>query len=117
MIGNGAMLTKEEEITCVFCGGRGRDPFQIMSHLSTCYVCGGEKKVKVATPNIRCSYCGGTGISPMGGRNHCLACDGRGLVHTKGKTQKCLACGGTGVDESTGLYCLECHGGGEVPKE
>ena len=36
-----------EELTCAFCRGRGRDPFDIMSSLSTCCVCGGSGKVLV----------------------------------------------------------------------
>jgi len=33
---------KRTSATCAFCRGRGNDPFGIMSHLSTCCVCGGR---------------------------------------------------------------------------
>jgi DnaJ-class molecular chaperone len=49
----------------------------------------------------------------MGGRNHCLACKGTGVVHRVGKTQECPVCEGKGIDGGTGLYCLECHGSGK----
>ena len=35
------------EVACAFCGGRGKDPFGIMSWLSTCCVCGGTGVVQV----------------------------------------------------------------------
>ena len=31
-----------EEVTCSFCGGKGTDPFGILSWVSTCVVCGGR---------------------------------------------------------------------------
>ena len=31
-----------EKVTCSFCGGQGKDPFGILSWLSTCVVCGGR---------------------------------------------------------------------------
>ena len=37
----------EETVTCSFCGGKGKDPFDIMSSLSTCCVCKGKGVVKV----------------------------------------------------------------------
>ncbi|MDI6761061.1 MAG: hypothetical protein QMD05_09565 [Candidatus Brocadiaceae bacterium] len=71
---------KGVEITCTFCRGTGRDPFAIMSPLATCYVCGGRKKVRVASPNVSCSYCCGMGVSPIGAGNACPACCGVGFV-------------------------------------
>jgi DnaJ-class molecular chaperone len=104
---------KEVEITCTFCKGTGRDPFAIMSPLATCYVCGGKKKLRVASPNVRCSYCWGRGVSPVGARNACPACYGIGLVPARSTNQTCPRCSGTGEDKS-GLYCLGCHGSGVV---
>ncbi len=45
----------EIAVQCSFCGGSGRDPFGIMSLLSTCCVCGGRGFVRVPEPYMRCS--------------------------------------------------------------
>ena len=50
-----------EELTCAFYGGWGRDPFDIMSSLSTCCVCGGSGKVRVQSPAVAGAHCRGTG--------------------------------------------------------
>lgn len=49
----------KEEITirCTYCGGRGRDPFELLSKWATCYVCGGKLRVRMKKPNRRCPYC------------------------------------------------------------
>lgn len=106
-------VKKEVEITCTFCNGTGRDPFAIMSPLATCYVCNGRKKVRVASPNVRCSYCWGRGVAPVGARNACLACGGIGFIPGSSDAETCPTCRGTGEDKS-GLYCLQCHGSGKA---
>ena len=39
-----------EEVVCAFCRGTGKDPFDIMSSLSNCCVCGGRGKVFAPAP-------------------------------------------------------------------
>lgn len=72
-------MSKMTTITCAFCQGEGKDPFEIMSELATCQVCGGRGKVTVAKPYVKCAHCQETGISP-GSRNVCTTCGGRGVV-------------------------------------
>jgi len=40
-------------IKCAFCKGTGKDPFDLLSKLSTCQVCGGKGKVEVKEPMIK----------------------------------------------------------------
>jgi DnaJ-class molecular chaperone len=103
------------EVRCAFCGGRGRDPFGIMSALSTCCVCGGKGKVSVETPYVRCAFCRGSGVYP-GSRLTCTACGGVGVIPVREPDKTCPHCLGTGVDlcREAGLYCLICHGAGVV---
>ena len=67
-----------EELTCAFCSGRGRDPFDVMSSLSTCCVCGGSGKVLVQSPAVLCAHCQGTGAVKT---LTCTTCGGRGSVY------------------------------------
>ena len=41
------------QITCAFCKGTGKDPFDILSELAACQVCGGTGKVEVEEPAIK----------------------------------------------------------------
>ena len=66
-----------EELTCAFCHGRGKDPFDIMSSLSTCCVCGGNGKVLVPSPAVACAHCKGTGAVKT---LTCTTCGGRGSI-------------------------------------
>ena len=102
-----------EELTCAFCGGRGRDPFDIMSSLSTCCVCGGTGKVRVCAPVVSCAHCEGTGaIKTL----TCTACGGKGSVSRPTlPTVPCPVCGGTGDDASApAMACLKCRGTGWI---
>jgi len=107
---------KMEEVTCSFCGGRGKDPFGIMSWLSTCCVCGGRGVVEVQAPYTRCAHCNGTGAVK---RLTCLACRGTGFVPAAaGATIVCPECAGTGDDASApAMACLKCRGRGWVRTE
>jgi len=67
------------ELTCAFCQGKGRDPFGLLSVLSTCGACRGAGKVQVKEPHVACRACGGTGIQPFT-RLACLGCRGTGVV-------------------------------------
>ena len=103
-----------KEVPCSFCGGTGKDPFGIMSHLSTCCVCGGTGVVQVGAPYVRCAHCRGTGaIKTL----TCTVCGGKGLVPSPvGPTATCSECQGTGDDASApAMACLRCRGRGRVP--
>jgi DnaJ-class molecular chaperone len=102
-------------VRCAFCRGEGKDPFGIMSRLSTCYVCGGRAGVWVNKPSTACPVCRGTGVSPTGARNACAACRGVGAVHLREPSQTCTTCGGTGWCQPVRLYCHVCMGQGTVP--
>ena len=44
------------EIKCAFCKGTGKDPFDLLSELATCQVCGGKGKVDIIEPAIKCVF-------------------------------------------------------------
>jgi len=103
-----------QEITCSFCGGKGKDPFGIMSSLSECCVCGGKGVVQVQTPYVRCVHCQGTGaIKTL----TCTVCGGKGFVPASaGPTVVCAECHGTGDDTSApAMACLQCRSRGCIP--
>ena len=103
-----------DEIVCAFCHGRGTDPFDILSSLSTCCVCGGRQRVVVTVPNERCAHCCGSGaIKTL----TCTVCGGRGVVPAPERSRiKCMECGGSGDDGSApAMACLNCRGRGWLP--
>jgi len=103
-----------EEVACAFCRGMGRDPFDIMSSLSTCCVCGGRGTVMVPAPHARCAHCRGTGaIKTL----TCTVCGGKGAVPVlDGPRMDCAECGGSGDDGSAhAMACLRCRGRGSLP--
>ena len=104
------------QVRCAFCNGTGKDPFGILSRLSTCCVCQGRGAVAVEDSHELCAHCGGTGAVK---RLTCTVCGGRGvLAALKCPTQVCPECGGTGDDPSApAMACLECRGRGKVPAE
>ncbi|AEB09628.1 hypothetical protein [Desulfobacca acetoxidans] len=103
------------EVTCSFCGGSGRDPFGVMSWLSTCCVCNGSGVVRVAAPYQRCAHCQGTGaIKTL----TCTVCQGKGYVPCiPGPVVTCPECRGTGDDASSSLACIACRGRGLLPQK
>jgi RecJ-like exonuclease len=101
-------------VKCAFCKGKGRDPFNLLSELATCQVCGGIGKVEVKEPVIKCAYCKGTGVYPHNSRITCTVCNGKGMVTVKGLTNPCSDCGGTGRTISSGLPCIKCGGKGVI---
>lgn len=111
-------MVNEAAVQCAFCRGRGVDPFGIMSHLSSCCVCGGGGKVSIKRPHARCAFCRCTGVYPLS-RLTCTACGGSGVSHVLGPNMTCAHCLGTGVDprSKAGFYCLTCHGAGVVTLE
>jgi len=76
------MRMKERE--CAFCKGTGSDPFNLLSKLAACQVCGGAGIVQVEEPAIGCIFCRGTGVYPHNGRVTCTVCKGKGMVTVKG---------------------------------
>lgn len=100
---------------CVFCKGKGKDPFEIMSVLSNCPVCIGRGKVEIPENHMTCAHCQGTGaINTF----TCNACQGKGrLLAITGGSIVCPDCQGSGDDRSaTGMDCLKCRGRGRIPK-
>ena len=102
------------QVPCAFCNGTGKDPFGIMSRLSTCCVCQGRGVVAVEDSHEWCAHCGGTGAVK---RLTCTVCGGRGVLPVlKGPTEVCPECGGSGDDPAApAMACLECRGRGKVP--
>lgn len=102
-------------ITCAFCRGAGKDPFGVMSELSTCQVCGGKGAVAVEEPAVRCAFCGGGGVH-RDQRLTCTACAGKGMISVHSPHTKCPRCEGTGADPMIDyLHCVLCKGAGVVP--
>ena len=101
-------------ITCAFCEGTGKDPFGIMSPLSTCQVCGGKGSVKVREPAIACAFCRGSGVHDDQ-RLTCTVCGGKGMVTIVEPVEKCPHCQGTGVNTNINyLSCSLCGGKGVI---
>ena len=103
------------EVTCSFCGGRGTDPFGIMSWLSTCSVCSGRGMVQVPASHRRCAHCRGTGAIKT---FTCTVCRGTGYVPViPGPSLPCQECRGSGDDfADSALACMTCRGRGLVPQ-
>ena len=97
-------------ISCAFCSGIGKDPFDLLSPISHCLVCNGTGSVEVAEPMHKCVFCLGTGKNPLGARVPCIACGGKGKNHCESNI-KCPQCKGTGKS-SDGLTCTRCGGKG-----
>ena len=104
-------------IICAFCKGKRKDPFDLLSKLAICQVCGGTGKVEIEEPAIRCIYCKGTGVYPHNGRITCTVCSGKGMVTVKGATEECFECKGTGRAVESGLPCTKCRGKGVILKK
>lgn len=100
------------EVKCAFCQGTGKDPFGLLSVLSTCGTCGGRGTVSVKEPYVPCLACGGTGIQPFT-RLRCLGCGGKGVRTVEKPVETCPLCRGTGIDGQH-LYCPRCSGTGVV---
>jgi len=104
------------EITCAFCKGKGKDPFDLLSDISRCQVCSGTGKVEAEQPAIKCVFCKATGVYPNT-RLTCTVCNGKGMVTVKGATEECPTCKGTATAIDSGLPCSTCGGKGVVPKK
>jgi len=104
------------QMPCAFCQGTGKDPFGIMSRLSSCCVCRGRGTVAVEVPHEPCAHCKGTGAVK---RLTCTVCGGRGVLPAlEGSTEVCPGCGGTGDDHcAPAMACLRCRGRGKIAAE
>ena len=78
------------EVTCAFCKGEGKDPFHLMSALSSCPACGGRKTVRVREPYEKCGACEGTGRY-FNSKMYCWTCRGKGVVPVKKAPQPSTA--------------------------
>jgi len=111
---------KMTTVKCAFCNGTGRDPFELLSKLSTCQVCSGKGEVEIKGPVTKCKFCRGTGIQPYGGnRLCCIACGGKGVVTVIEPSKECPVCHGTGLypGHPKLLPCHTCKGQGVVPSK
>jgi len=104
-------------IECAFCHGTGKDPFGVMSWLSTCYACLGQKGQWAPKPLRVCPYCQGTGVSPIGGRNYYLVCHGGGIVSSHEPVAECPAYDCSAQRGPAGFYCWPCRGKGVVASQ
>ena len=115
-----AKIMGEEEgkitLECAFCQGKGIDPFELLSPLSTCQVCGGGGQARVHIPAIECAYCGGTGIH-LHRRLTCTVCGGKGMAGIREPAETCPDCRGRGIAAGEYLPCVRCHGKGVITKK
>jgi DnaJ-class molecular chaperone len=105
-------------VRCAFCQGTGRDPFGVMSPLSTCQVCGGTGRRMLRAPTATCPFCGGTGVHPHT-RLTCTVCGGVGTVSVPDGAVPCPCCGGSGraadyVWPDSPFPCSCCGGKGAM---
>jgi DnaJ-class molecular chaperone len=108
-----ARVTEAETVTCAFCRGSGRDPFDLLSDKSRCAVCGGRGRVVIGHPAKSCAFCGGSGVFPRR-RLTCTVCAGAGVVTVPEPARVCGQCLGAGRMSGTFLPCSLCGGKGCV---
>ena len=100
-------------IECNFCKGSGKDPFELLSPLALCQVCGGSGEVSIPEPAIECAFCGATGVY-RDQRLTCTVCGGKGMVTVEEPYERCHICNGKGVAPHNYLPCMTCGGRGVV---
>ena len=100
-------------VSCAFCAGKGKDPFNLLSEHARCGVCGGAGTLLVAEPVRRCAFCRGSGVYP-GSRLTCTSCMGKGVVCVREPAEPCPACEGAGAVLGHALPCSTCGGKGLV---
>ena len=101
-------------VACAFCHGTGKDPFGILSAISTCCVCRGQGVLRMDGPHRSCPHCDGSGAVKT---FTCGVCRGSGYIpEAVGPTATCPECKGTGDEHGDpALACLRCRGRGRVP--
>ena len=112
-IGNADAAAGVASVKCAFCGGTGKDPFDLLSSLSRCPVCKGHGTLAVKTPTVGCAYCRGTGRGRHT-RLACSGCGGAGVIAVAGPTTRCPQCDGSGREPEADLPCSLCKGAGQV---
>lgn len=105
-------MAETKTIHCAFCGGRGKDPFELLSELATCQVCNGKGEVMIASPYNSCPACSETGVKPHS-RLVCTVCKGKGVI-SRQKGEDCPTCEGLGKNKESDLPCSTCGGTGKV---
>ena len=113
------IIRKEEDmdiLKCAFCQGNGTDPFELLSKMSVCQVCGGRGEVTIHEPAIECAFCSGTGVH-RDQRLTCVVCGGKGMVNIKEPVDTCPDCKGKGIAQGDYLPCKQCGGKGVVTKK
>lgn len=103
-------------LRCAFCGGTGKDPFELLSLLSECQVCVGKGKVTITEPARECAFCRGTGIY-RDQRLTCTVCGGRGAVTVPQWVETCPHCHGRGTAPYEYLPCGVCGGTGVIARK
>jgi DnaJ-class molecular chaperone len=100
-------------VVCSFCHGTGKDPFGILSAMSTCCVCRGKGVLRMDGPYRSCPHCDGSGAVKT---FTCGVCRGSGYIpEAVGPTATCPECKGTGDEHGDpALACLRCRGRGRV---
>lgn len=106
------------EVECAFCKGTGKDPFELLSTISSCQVCSGAGVRVLAAPAAKCAYCGGSGVHPHS-RMVCMTCRGAGQVTVPEEAVRCPGCGGSGKESDNHYFdsvlpCMVCGGKGVV---
>lgn len=66
-------------IRCAFCGGKGSDPFNLLSPLARCQACAGKGAVTFEGTGDPCPNCHGSGRAALSNLP-CTHCRGRGAV-------------------------------------
>lgn len=104
------------KISCRYCQGTGKDPFRLMSAISTCACCSGRGVVSVSAEHIDCPHCRGSGRIK---RFRCTVCSGKGVIAKPAENAEvCPTCKGSGSDFHIGaLECLDCRGHGVVTRK
>lgn len=100
-------------VECAFCKGKGKDPFNLLSSLAECQVCGGRCVVTIQEAAIECAFCKGTGVYP-GKRLTCITCGGKGRAVVPEPFEICRKCNGLGDSPNENLPCVDCGGTGVV---
>ena len=93
-IGNPKAAARAAKVTCAFCEGTGKDPFDLLSKLSQCPVCSGRGVVVVKMPAVLCVYCLGAGNVTRGWRAR--AAGGRASCPWPGRPHDALSAAAAG---------------------
>ena len=110
-IGSPQDSAKAAGVRCAFCGGTGKDPFELLSKLSRCPVCEGDKTLFLEGPAVPCAQCRGTGRQRRA-RSPCSRCGGVGVVPLDAPIILCPRCAGAGREPEADLPCSLCRGAG-----